>query len=548
MRTRDRQQTCIAHRQPAGLRAAGIACLGAALAIGTGCGEPAPPPPSPSESLARARALEQAGEPVESFAALRAALVRDPDHAPARMRRARHYYRGRSFHLAEIDLERARALGHDDPQLDELLLRVKLNRDKHAEVLRDTAGSDDALALALRGHALLALGRAREAVDAYIRARAAPDFALEAEIGLMRAAAALGDPWLEAFHLARAAGIDPGDHRVLGARAAVALARLDLEAAAAGFHAAQRLDLLNPDYALGRVRTALLAERYTEAGRHLQRVHPWTLEEPRGRFLLALTALGQDDRAEAERLLQPVLRQSGHPPSAYLLGVILAAQGKHEQALDLLTLVTGRLPAFAPARAMIAAIEAGAVNGTASASAVAALVPRERLVLMDVPPRPREPPTPPAGPRHAYRYVQLGFMDAALALLESAYGTQASLDPPDAAAQEPPTETRAPADAATLQARGEAELRAGRDERGLALLEQALARGLDTPALRFQRACALARLGRRTAALGELQAALEANPAFAADVRDGRPRPDAQGTDRRAAAGIESPVRVPAAR
>lgn len=150
--------------------------------------EPVPQPPwQPSEE----RALVEAsywGDSPRLLAGLGAWIAKHPDEPDGYAQRGMHLARAQRGREAKPDLERALALGSDQPGVKGCLGMVLAGEGRHAEAVTlieaaVAGGWTSPQTLATLGHSLLLLGRNEEAVRSYERAL---------ELGLAREAASLG--------------------------------------------------------------------------------------------------------------------------------------------------------------------------------------------------------------------------------------------------------------------------------------------------------------------------------------------------------------------
>ena len=121
--------------------------------------------PGPAGHYARCQALYQQGDLESAAATCELALAADERFVPALKLLARiHLDRGRSGE-AKPYLERLQTLAPDDPELGLLTARYHLSETRYAEALSLLEGRKEAEALWLKGQALAALGRYREALE-----------------------------------------------------------------------------------------------------------------------------------------------------------------------------------------------------------------------------------------------------------------------------------------------------------------------------------------------------------------------------------------------
>lgn len=144
-----------------------------------------------ADLLAGARQYHQQGQPRAAIIELKNLLQREPDHMQGRLLLGTIYSETGEALSAEKELRKAQALGAPAPQVLPLLARTWLMLGQFEQVLKELPDdADGAVAVqAMRGDALLALGRTADARAVFAALLARHSEQPEALLGLARTAA-----------------------------------------------------------------------------------------------------------------------------------------------------------------------------------------------------------------------------------------------------------------------------------------------------------------------------------------------------------------------
>jgi putative PEP-CTERM system TPR-repeat lipoprotein len=291
----------------------------------------------PGALIAEARQYRQQGNIDAAVIQLKNALQKDPNNRDARRLLGEVYIEQADAVSAEKELRRALALGSPTTELLLMLGKSMLLQGQFQRVLDEFNSVPDAAGrpavLALRGSALLGLGKRPEAGALFDEALKAAPTLPDALLGLARIAFADGAPARSAELVARALAAHPGEPDCM--RFKGDLLRIDgkVDAALAAYRAILEL---HPHNAQARVDVASLLTdqgKFAEARAELQaarKVSP-------GRLSLFYAQAMLDFREKkypaATESLQQILRAAPeYYPAILLLGAVESASGANQLA------------------------------------------------------------------------------------------------------------------------------------------------------------------------------------------------------------------------
>ncbi|WP_219118188.1 XrtA/PEP-CTERM system TPR-repeat protein PrsT [Janthinobacterium sp. UMAB-56] len=315
---------------------------------------------SSASLLADAQQYRQKGEARAAIIQLKNLLQKEPDNAAARLLLGSIYIDTGEALSAEKELRKAKALGLASQQVMPLLGKAWLMLGQFDKVLAEIA-NDAALpasVLALRGDALLALGRRDEARALYSRLLEAHPDQVEALLGLARLAALAQQVPAAELLLAQALTSAPANLDAL--RLHGDLLRLQGQNGAAR-RAYMQILKIKPDNTQAHIDLAnldIVENRYREAAAQLATARKTA---PNSLGLLQTQALldfRQGKNKAALQGLQLVLKAApDHMPSILLAGAVQLALGSPQLAESYLQRFLAAYPKHLYAVKMMASIE-----------------------------------------------------------------------------------------------------------------------------------------------------------------------------------------------
>ncbi|HNM56367.1 MAG TPA: tetratricopeptide repeat protein, partial [Thauera aminoaromatica] len=309
------------------------------------------------------------GDAAGAIVQLNNALREDGNMLAGRLLLARAYLRSGELGAAEVAFAEAQRLGVATAEVVVPLAQILLMRGKAEDVLRIAASHDLPVAvrvelLVLRGKAYQMLGRIADARESFALARAldpASAVPLVAEVPVL---IAVGERVLARELAEEAVRLGPKDAGAYNARASVAHAAGELDAALADYSRAEELDPGLFDASIARAGILVDLGRAQEARTVLKRFEQGPTE-PRASYLLALLAEREGDPARAARLLADAATLVDALPAEWLAsreqllmvgGLAHHATRQNEKARGYLETLVARYPNNLGGRRLLAAV------------------------------------------------------------------------------------------------------------------------------------------------------------------------------------------------
>ncbi|AVR96867.1 PEP-CTERM system TPR-repeat protein PrsT [Pseudoduganella armeniaca] len=289
--------------------------------------------PPADDLVADARRYRDKGDTKAAIIQLKNAVQQQPDNAEARLLLGQLYVDSGDMLSAEKELRRARDAGAAPAPVLAALGRALLAQGQYERALAETANATEPAALALRGQALLGLGRTGDARSAFEEALRRQPGLVEATLGLARLALAGGDSAQARQLTEQAIKASPASVDALRLRGDLQRADGKRDAARAAYEqiVAQKpnnvqalVDLANLDIEAGRfkeARTRIAQARKAQPNSLLIFYSQALLDFREGQFKTALEQLQQVLRAVPD-----------HMPSVLLAGAVELALGANSQA------------------------------------------------------------------------------------------------------------------------------------------------------------------------------------------------------------------------
>ena len=295
-------------------------------------------PPPTDDLLADARRFRDKGDVKAAIIQLKNAVQQAPDLADARLLLGQMYLESGDMLSAEKELRRALGAGAPRAAVLPSLGKALLAQGQYEGTLTETADATDAPALALRGEALLGLGRVDDARTAFNDALRKQPGMTEATLGLARVALA-ADNAAQAHQLTeQAVAASPDNVDSLRLQGDMQRAANQRDEARATY---ERILALKPNSVQARVDLANLdieAGRFAQAREHIAKARK---AQPNSLLIFysqALLDFREGHYKTALEQLQQVLRAvPDHMPSVLLAGAVEVALGADTQAERYLT-------------------------------------------------------------------------------------------------------------------------------------------------------------------------------------------------------------------
>ncbi len=312
--------------------------------------------------LEKAQEYQRAGDIRAAIIEYKNALQENPDLARARWLLGSLYLTMGDAGAARKELERARELGLDEPGLDKALATARILQGAFKEALElaeasPTADSDPDW-LALRGEALLGLGRTEAAGESFSRAiELRPDHG-PARRGLARIKIVQGELEGARQEVEAALASAETDLQTWLLKGELELSLQRLEEAERAFRKAIEINEHSAVARLGLARVLIAQRKTDEAAKAIDAVAGSDSNDPRVNYLRALIARQRNDLGSALDSLRKVLAVAPeHEPSLLLAGQIHYLRREFEQAAALLGRYVKRVPANIAARKLLAAVQ-----------------------------------------------------------------------------------------------------------------------------------------------------------------------------------------------
>ncbi len=318
------------------------------------------------EHVQRAKQLQSEGDYRASLIELKNALQQNPKNAEARLLLADIYVLVGNGAAADKELKRARELGVSGAYIEQLGIRAKLLQNEFDEVLRALAagGAESQPKFqALRGDALLGLGRIDEAEEVFRAALKQDPGETGALLGLTRIALIAEDSEAAADTLQTLLAADPENAEAW--LLSGDLARLDRRDAEAMAAYQRTIELLPTTVTMrtgikartNLTRMLLSQGEFAAAKEHVDYLLKAVPKHPMSNYLAALLAYEKKDYAKSrDYLLQTNKVAPDFLPGLFLLGSVNFSLGNLEQAEVQLARVVAERPGLTPARMMLVEI------------------------------------------------------------------------------------------------------------------------------------------------------------------------------------------------
>ncbi|MBC7574681.1 MAG: PEP-CTERM system TPR-repeat protein PrsT [Herminiimonas sp.] len=299
----------------------------------TGCGKSQ----DTAALVVEAAQYQQKGDSKAAIIQLKNALQKDPENGEARFALGAIYADAGDALAAEKELQKAASLGVKSDRVTPVLSKVLMALGKYQKVLELTAPTagvtETAATLALRGDALLAIGKREEAKDAFQKALDRQPDSSAALVGLAKVAAVGNDMQgaTRFIDLALQKNTADGDAWMFKGDLMRANGRPD--EAIKAFDEAIKLQPANITPQIARATLNITSGKYAEAKTDIDAARK---KKPASLLIFytqALLDFNQGKNAEALAGLQQVLKSAPeHMPSLLLAGAVQYALGSTEQA------------------------------------------------------------------------------------------------------------------------------------------------------------------------------------------------------------------------
>ena len=324
----------------------------------TGCGAGL----SPAEHLQRAKAYRTGGNLNAGIIELKNVLQSEPGHAEARWLLGELYLEQGNGAAALKELERAKELGRNTPELKIALLQSLLLQQQYLEVILKTPSVDDKSAttelLTLRGEAHMGLNKLDRAKQVFERAIELDPVYMAARLAMVRLALRGGkfdDAQQQLDHIEQQ---DKTNIKLWLLRGALALQMQSAEQAEAAYRQALAISENEPVAQLGLARALIGQSNFAESRELIERFKQQFPNNPVANVLLASIELQQKNREKAKDALLQVTRVVPNNPQALMmLATIYYEDGQLQKAAQHLQRFQAAFPNYFPAQKRAAAIE-----------------------------------------------------------------------------------------------------------------------------------------------------------------------------------------------
>ena len=339
-----------------------------------------------SDHYDQAVALYEQGGVQDAFIELKKVLQQEPEHAEARWLLGQISLELGQGAAAQKEIEQAKQLGRQGPEVEHALLRAMLLQRQFSEVLQrlDTQDSADVDSLLLRGEAQLGLGMLDEAKTSFMEVGERESENVEAAQGIGRVALLQGDPEA-AEQVLDTVTSSRGDHEMWLLKGDIALAKSEFEPARDAYAQALGLRDNRAGARLGLSRALLGLGQATEAESYLAPLYEANPKTPIVNYLLAVAARQENELDRAKTLLREVLTVSPRQPdSLLLLGSIYFDEKDFGAAEESVSQVVDAVPGHLPSRKLLGAIQMARGNPVAAIQTLRAaseLAPEDAQLL-----------------------------------------------------------------------------------------------------------------------------------------------------------------------
>jgi putative PEP-CTERM system TPR-repeat lipoprotein len=348
---------------------------------------------SETEYIRRAHAHKQAGDFAAAVIELKNALQQNPDSADAHLLLGEAFLEIGNPAGAVKQLSRARDLGRNTDQLRFMLAEARLRTGDYAALLDDLPSDsplDEPAAVNLyviRGEALFALGRIKEAKEVFGRALAANPVA--AAYACLARVALLESDLGEAERLVgEGLAASPNNISLVMLNGERLMAQRRFAEAEAAFVQAEKINPNDLVARLGVVRAQIGQGKLLDAKAGIEQLLAEAPRNPTILLLQGVVALQSNDYGTAQRSAQQVLSVDENNLAAmFVAGAASFALEQLEHANRLLTRYVAEVPKDTMARRLLAATQlrlgqAGAAFRTLTAAPETADTDAESLALM----------------------------------------------------------------------------------------------------------------------------------------------------------------------
>ncbi len=291
-------------------------------------------PQAADELMADARRYRDQGDAKAAIIQLKNAVQQQPDHAGARLLLGQMYIEGGDMLSAEKELRRARELGAVPETVLPALGKALLLQGQYERLLQEIPDDPaNALALALRGHAMLGLDRTEDARALFRRALQRQPGLSEATLGLAKVALIANQPAQAKQLVDQAITQDPGSVEPLRLKGDLERARSESASARASY---EKILAMKPNNVQARVDIANLDIQEGHFKEAREQIRLARKAQPNSLLIYysqALLEFREGHHQAALDQLQQVLRAvPDHMPSVLLAGAVELALGSNTQA------------------------------------------------------------------------------------------------------------------------------------------------------------------------------------------------------------------------
>lgn len=307
----------------------------------------------------QAVAFHEQGDVQSAVIELKKVLQQNPEHREARWLLGQVSLELGQGAAAQKEIERARALGRQGPEVEHALLRARLLQRQFSEVLQrlSTNESNETDTLILRGEAQLGLGMLDEAQASFMEVHESERENAKAAQGLGRIALLRGD-YVAAEQALDSVTESRDDLEMWLLKGDIGLAKSDFERARNAYGRALGLRDNHVGARLGLSRALLGLGQSTKAEDYLAPLYEANPKTPVVNYLLAVAARQENELDRAKTLLREVLSVSPRQPdSLLLLGSIYFVEKEFEAAEESVSQVVDVVPGHLPSRKLLGVIQ-----------------------------------------------------------------------------------------------------------------------------------------------------------------------------------------------
>jgi len=314
----------------------------------------------PEAALAKSQAEREKRNFQSAAIILKSVLQKEPDHAEARYVLGLIHADVGDYKSAEGELRRARELKFDParviPAHGKALLMIGSFKEvlDQARVEAQFTDRVQAEILALRGHALMGLGRRGEAAESFNQSLVKQPELSDALVGQARLAAAerkLDDAWRL---IERAIAAAPKNVEAWLVKGDMARLRGDNETAATAYKAVMEIDPNSIVGGLNSARMHIVAGRFEEARKLIAQIRKRAPRLPKALYMQGMLEYQQKNYPAAREAVQQVLKVTPDDLEGLLLaGMVEYVLGSYVTAQTYLARVVEGAPGFLHARKVL---------------------------------------------------------------------------------------------------------------------------------------------------------------------------------------------------